>query len=121
MCLPKRRLFSKSTPDRITVRQSDNAHSFPLTMVRIKHRYLLINILYPDNKDPVALRSADETLENCYTIQFRRPSDDRVDARLLLRVVRDCVADLFGDYGSGKVASSLQGTVEQPAIVRSKP
>lgn len=78
-------------------------------MVRLKHRYLLVNILYPeDNKDKKhSKNSAGEDVP--LALQFRRPSDDRVDAKLLARLIREGVADLFGDYGSGMTASSLQG------------
>lgn len=80
-------------------------------MVRLKHRYLLVNILYPeDTKDKQYAKEF-----NCddvpYALKFRRPSDDRVDGKLLARLIRDGVAELFGDYGSGMIASSLQGTV----------
>ena len=78
-------------------------------MVRIKHRYLLINILYPDpdasnRQNPTNL---DKTLP--YTVQFRRPSSDQLNARLLARLIRDGVLELFGDYGQGMIAASLQG------------
>ncbi|KAK5731495.1 RNA-binding protein pop5 [Elasticomyces elasticus] len=76
-------------------------------MVRIKHRYLLINILYPDPRSTSrpATKPDDEVP---YTVQFRRPSPDRMDGGVLTRLIRDGVAELFGDYGSGKVAGSLQ-------------
>ena len=79
-------------------------------MVRLKHRYLLVNILYPDAKDsPNAghFKPANDDLP--YTVQFRQPSSDQLDARLLTRLIRDGVVELFGDYGSGMIAGSLQG------------
>lgn len=78
-------------------------------MVRLKHRYLLVNILYPEqSKEKGFLKNATEN-DVPYALQFRQPSDDRVDAKLLGRLIRDGVSDLFGDYGSGMIASSLQG------------
>lgn len=85
-------------------------------MVRLKHRYLLVNILYPeDGKSPISSK-ATKGEDVPYAMRFRRPSDDRVDARMLARLIRDGVAELFGDYGSGMMASSLQGTATKPSI-----
>ncbi len=78
-------------------------------MVRIKHRYLLVNILYPDAKHS-QLAPATKPGDNVpYTVQFRRPSPDQMNGGLLMRLIRDGVVELFGDYGSGKIAGSLQG------------
>ncbi|KAK0356091.1 RNA-binding protein pop5 [Friedmanniomyces endolithicus] len=77
-------------------------------MVRIKHRYLLVNILYPDAKYS-QLRPATKGDDDVpYTVQFRRPSPDQMNGGLLMRLIRDGVVELFGDYGSGKIAGSLQ-------------
>ncbi|KAK1069308.1 RNA-binding protein pop5 [Friedmanniomyces endolithicus] len=77
-------------------------------MVRIKHRYLLVNILYPDTKHS-QLAPATKPGDNVpYTVQFRRPSPDQMNGGLLMRLIRDGVVELFGDYGSGKIAGSLQ-------------
>lgn len=81
-------------------------------MVRIKHRYLLVNILYPEqearnNKQHASGSKADLP----YTVQFRRPGPDQLSGKLLSRLVREGVADLFGDYGAGMVTGSLMGTI----------
>ena len=86
-------------------------------MVRIKYRYLLVNILYPEPATGATKQTAASAKQDLhYTVQFRQPSSDQLNARLLARLVRDGVADLFGDYGSGMVASSLVGThtLERP-------
>lgn len=90
-------------------------------MVRIKHRYLLINVLYPTQsttKRPST--SPDENLP--WTVQFRRPSLDDFDGKLLHRLIKNGVAELFGDYGAGMVAGSLQikycSSATSTAIVR---
>ncbi|THY58236.1 hypothetical protein D6C97_04492 [Aureobasidium pullulans] len=75
-------------------------------MVRLKHRYLLLNILYPDAETPTK-PSTDAELP--HVISFRRPSSDKLNAQLLARIIRDGVAELFGDYGSGMIAASLVG------------
>lgn len=78
-------------------------------MVRLKHRYLLVNILYPDPKT-INVRIATETADQNapYSLQFRQPSSQQLNIKILLRIIRDGVAELFGDYGSGKVAGTLQ-------------
>lgn len=89
-------------------------------MVRIKHRYLLLNIFYPtqDESSTLATQKADIP----YTVQFRRPSSDHLDAKLIGRMVRDGVAELFGDYGAGSIAGSLQvkyvSSATSTAIIR---
>lgn len=78
-------------------------------MVRLKHRYLLAHILYPDPEDSSRSKSLKIADEAPYTVQFHRPSSDRLDGRLLMQMIRNGVAELFGDYGSGMIAGSLQG------------
>jgi ribonuclease P/MRP protein subunit POP5 len=82
-------------------------------MVRLKHRYLLVNILYPE-QEPKNTRqqstSTSATKDDLpYTVQFRRPGPEQLSGKLLLRIIREGVADLFGDYGSGMVTGSLVG------------
>ena len=79
-------------------------------MVRLKHRYLLVNILYPDSMTSNVKIAARPDEAAPYSLQFRQPSFDRLSPQILIRIIRDGVAELFGDYGSGKVASSLQST-----------
>jgi len=78
-------------------------------MVRLKHRYLLVNFLYPkpSNSSSTTTKSAKSTTVPS-VVNFHAPSSDRLDAHLLLRLIRNGVTDLFGDYGSGVVAGSLQ-------------
>jgi hypothetical protein len=80
-------------------------------MVRLKHRYLLVNILYPE-QEPRNTRqlSTPATKDDIpYTVQFRRPGPEQLSGKLLIRLIREGVADLFGDYGSGMVTGSLVG------------
>jgi ribonuclease P/MRP protein subunit POP5 len=101
-------------------------------MVRIKHRYLLINVLYPDEElkssalnnkssknSSATLQPKNKTFNKSgdsetqltlpWTVQFRRPSADSFNAKLLAKLIRDGVAELFGDYGAGMIAASFQG------------
>lgn len=86
-------------------------------MVRLKHRYLLLNILYPDAETPTK-PSTDAELP--HVISFRRPSSDKLNAQLLARIIRDGVAELFGDYGSGMIAASLVGESTRSTAFRTK-
>ena len=83
-------------------------------MVRIKYRYLLVNILYPEqevqNKKQLPAGSKDSLP---YIVQFRRPGPDSLNGKLLSRLIREGVADLFGDYGSGMVSGSLMGAIDR--------
>jgi hypothetical protein len=76
------------------------------TMVRLKHRYLLINILYPSKPKSSTNKPAEAIHE---AVQFHAPTPDQFNAQLLNRMIRDGIEDLFGDYGISMVASSLKG------------
>lgn len=130
-------------------------------MVRVKNRWLLIEILYPDNvvppvtglteSTPVVLSNSPSPLlgskqvsgskqagphrtksqsnsqsqlqsqsqsqlqrhharDPALLLQYHKPTDDRLTPQVLLRTIRDNVAELFGDYGVGKISGSLAGT-----------
>ena len=71
-------------------------------MVRIKERYLLVNILYPAD---VGSRP---NLPDVVVIN--QPTTDQLTPVVLLRGIRAEVANLFGDYGSGAIeGGSLSG------------
>jgi ribonuclease P/MRP protein subunit POP5 len=72
-------------------------------MVRVKFRYLVVNFLYPSPapKSRTALPDL---------IQIHSPTPDAFNAGALVRLLRDAIEDLYGDYGSGMVSSSLKGT-----------
>lgn len=67
-------------------------------MVRLKNRYLLVNILYPE---------ATGTDKVPDVIAINQPTTDTLMPQLLLKSIRTSVLHLFGDYGSGAVAESL--------------
>ena len=79
-------------------------------MVRIKYRYLLVHILYPD---PVESESRSTTKVSDKSIpalvQFHRPSPRDLQPQHLVRAIRDQVLLLYGDYGLGLVSASLNG------------
>jgi ribonuclease P/MRP protein subunit POP5 len=70
-------------------------------MVRIKHRYLLVNILYPDlDNNPINSKLPD-------IIQINQPTTDGLTAQDLLKGIREEVDHLFGDYGAGTIQGSI--------------
>jgi len=72
-------------------------------MVRTKERYLLVNILYPpDPSKPVPPNVP------AY-VALHRPTVDELHAHSLARGIKNAVASLFGDYGSGAMESNLSG------------
>lgn len=71
-------------------------------MVRIKERYLLVNILYPSE---LGIKPGVPDL-----VALNQPTTDALSPQALLRGIRAEVANLFGDYGSGTVeGGSLVG------------
>ncbi|KAI1201443.1 hypothetical protein F5X97DRAFT_37603 [Nemania serpens] len=62
-------------------------------MVRIKERYLLVNILYP-----TALGTQTDLPD---VVVLNQPTNSELTPALLLRAIRAEVAALFGDCGSG--------------------
>jgi ribonuclease P/MRP protein subunit POP5 len=71
-------------------------------MVRVKYRYLVVNVLYPQP----ALKSKAPLPD---LVQIHSPTPDGFHAGVLVRLIRDEVADLYGDYGMGMVSSGLKG------------
>lgn len=77
-------------------------------MVRIKERYLLVNILYPTDL------SSDANPKVPDLIALNQPTTDKFDRGALQREIRAQVFTLFGDYGAGAI-SSLQVKYIAPA------
>ena len=72
-------------------------------MVRIKERYLLVNILYPS-----AIGTKPGVPD---VVVINQPTTDKLTAQALLRGIRDEVSSLFGDYGAGSMeGGGLSGT-----------
>ncbi|KAL8732499.1 MAG: hypothetical protein Q9166_002713 [cf. Caloplaca sp. 2 TL-2023] len=82
-------------------------------MVRIKHRYLLVNILYPEpprSKDrPHQPRSVPDL------VQFHKPTSDDLTPQLLAKAIRDQILLMYGDYGSGVTSTGLLVKYLSPA------
>lgn len=82
-------------------------------MVRLKYRYLLVNLLYPEQDQHIQPTTrhgfgSKFTNEQSWILQFRRPSSDLLDSKLMIRLIRNGIAELFGDYGAGMVSPGLK-------------
>lgn len=76
-------------------------------MVRIKHRYLLVRILYP-----YPGKTATPSLK---PLAFYSPSPDGFDSGALARLIRRQLTELFGDYGVGVIGGNLVVKYLSPA------
>ncbi|KAL8822198.1 MAG: hypothetical protein Q9191_007060 [Dirinaria sp. TL-2023a] len=86
-------------------------------MVRIKHRYLLVNFLYPEagevpppGRNPSSTKPAVPDI-----VQFNQPTPDYLTPQVLVRCIRDQVQLLYGDYGAGITANGLSVKYLSPA------
>src|ERR1700753_3265460 len=75
-------------------------------MVRIKNRYLLINILYPSE---ITTKSNNSSLNLPNVVIFRQPSPKGFNSDTLRNYIRSSVQNLFGEYGAGALGASLRG------------
>ena len=73
-------------------------------MVRLKHRYLLLDILYPDPSSwPKAAHVLSRTSTPQSQLQIHSPTSDVLTPGLLAKMVREQVGEMFGDWGVGKL------------------
>lgn len=73
-------------------------------MVRLKNRYLLVNILYPElEKGQLKSNNIPDV------VVFNQPTTDELTPQALLRGIRAEVSSVFGDYGMGAISESLSG------------
>jgi ribonuclease P/MRP protein subunit POP5 len=70
-------------------------------MVRIKHRYLLAEILYP----PPSTTTLKPDIPD--SVLFHAPTAPHITSSTLLHLLRAQISLLFGDYGSGVLAAGL--------------
>ena len=83
-------------------------------MVRIKQRYLLVNILYPDPSSwpappPSTTAATSKPDKSQAHLRIHAPTADTLSPGLLSKLIREKVADLFGDWGIGKLGGVVSG------------
>ena len=72
-------------------------------MVRIKERYLLVNIIYPPEAQKPGKPAVPDILVH------RQPTTEKLTPGALVKAVRAEVSTLFGDYGAGALEEDLSG------------
>ncbi|KAE8356342.1 Rpp14/Pop5 family-domain-containing protein [Aspergillus coremiiformis] len=81
-------------------------------MVRVKHRYLLLDILYPDPSSwPSSTAPKKAPLQTQSQLRIHSPTSNALTPSLLAKTVREGVADLFGDWGVGRLGGVGAGGV----------
>ncbi|KAL5364926.1 hypothetical protein BJX96DRAFT_179391 [Aspergillus floccosus] len=83
-------------------------------MVRLKHRYLLVDILYPDPStwpSPAPGPGPSPQSKTTPHLQIHSPTSDALTPSLLAKLIRDEVAALFGDWGIGRLGGVGAGGV----------
>ncbi|TVY65721.1 Ribonuclease P/MRP protein subunit POP5 [Lachnellula suecica] len=78
-------------------------------MVRVKNRYLLVNVLYPEIEKSGSKTSVPDV------VTFHQPTTNALKPQALLRGIKAEVAELFGDYGSGAISESIAIKYLSPA------
>ncbi len=82
-------------------------------MVRIKHRYLLINILFPDS--PLTNKTTPSNATPPAYVTFRSPIPSQLNPGLFISHLRNSIATHFGDSGLGLTTGSLKVVYLSPA------
>ncbi|CAG7951405.1 unnamed protein product [Penicillium olsonii] len=78
-------------------------------MVRLKSRYLLMDILYPDPSTwPATLSSAPHNP----SLAIHSPTSDALTAGFLAKMIRESVAELYGDWGIGKLGGASAAGIQ---------
>ncbi|KAJ5249895.1 hypothetical protein N7489_000305 [Penicillium chrysogenum] len=77
-------------------------------MVRLKNRYLLVDILYPD---PKTWPTTPTTKPRNPQLAIHSPTSDTLTQGFLAKMIRDSVAELYGDYGIGKLGGATAGGI----------
>lgn len=77
-------------------------------MVRIKERYLLVDIVYPEAAQDQAKAGLPDLLF------YNQPTVNACNARSIQYAIKAQITDLFGDFGAGAVERSLRGLLLLP-------
>ncbi|RHZ58218.1 uncharacterized protein CDV56_100110, partial [Aspergillus thermomutatus] len=84
-------------------------------MVRVKHRYLLLDILYPEPSSwptsSTAKTKSPSPSQADAQVRIHSPTSDALTPALLAKMVREEVAEIFGDWGVGRLGGVGAGGV----------
>ena len=74
-------------------------------MVRLKNRYLLVDILYPDPSTWPTTKSKRSSPQSAH-FSIHSPTSDALTPGLLAKMIREEVAEMYGDWGTGKLGGA---------------
>ncbi|KAJ5313347.1 uncharacterized protein N7443_000231 [Penicillium atrosanguineum] len=74
-------------------------------MVRLKNRYLLVDILYPDPTTWPTTKSKPLNPQSAH-LSIHSPTSDALTPGLLAKMIREEVAEMYGDWGVGKLGGA---------------
>ncbi|PLN83923.1 hypothetical protein BDW42DRAFT_191913 [Aspergillus taichungensis] len=83
-------------------------------MVRVKHRYLLVEILYPEPASWTATKppsKAGSTAQTQAQLRIHSPTSDALTPSVLAKMLREEVDNMFGDWGVGRLGGVNAGGV----------
>lgn len=80
-------------------------------MVRLKNRYLLLDILYPDPSTWPSTKQPHSSTSTPAQLAIHAPTSDALTPGLLAKMIRDEVSELYGDWGVGKLGGASAGGV----------
>ncbi|KAK0745093.1 Rpp14/Pop5 family-domain-containing protein [Apiosordaria backusii] len=84
-------------------------------MVRLKDRYLLVNIIYTDLPPAQSKTAGSNKPPVSDLLLYNQPTANELRPQTLLKDIRSEIASLFGDCGSGAIDRSLQVKYFSPA------
>ncbi|KAJ6010893.1 hypothetical protein N7451_002305 [Penicillium sp. IBT 35674x] len=80
-------------------------------MVRLKNRYLLIDILYPDPATWPSTTPKSTSTSTSAQLAIHSPTSDALTPGLLAKMIREEVSELYGDCGVGKLGGASAGGI----------
>ncbi|KAJ5184149.1 hypothetical protein N7492_001765 [Penicillium capsulatum] len=80
-------------------------------MVRLKNRYLLLDILYPDPSTWPSTKPSTPASSTPAQLAIHAPTSDALTPGLLAKMIREQVSELYGDWGVGRLGGASAGGV----------
>ncbi|GLI79039.1 RNA-binding protein pop5 [Penicillium ochrochloron] len=74
-------------------------------MVRLKNRYLLLDILYPDSSTWPSTKTVSAE-PHAAQLAIHAPTSDALTPGLLAKMIREEVGEMYGDWGVGKLGGA---------------
>lgn len=75
-------------------------------MVRLKHRYLLLDILYPDPSTWPSSNPTSKAATPSAQLAIHSPTSNALTPGLLAKMIREEVSEIYGDWGVGKLGGA---------------